>query len=105
MTGYPSIDKPWLKYYTEKTINATLPECTIYDYLWENNKDYQSNIALNYFDRKITYGEVFANIDKATKMFKDRDEYGEHIKKTEKNENANNNNKEKSKKDNINNKK
>ncbi len=69
MTGYPSIDKPWLKYYTEETINATLPECTIYEYLWENNKDYQSNIALNYFDRKITYGEVFANIDNATKGY------------------------------------
>lgn len=69
MTGYPSIDKPWLKYYTEETINATLPECTIYEYLWENNKDHQSNVALNYFDRKITYGEVFANIDKATKGY------------------------------------
>ena len=68
-TGFPSVDQPWLKYYTEKAINATLPECTIYEYLWENNKDYQSNIALNYFDRKITYGEVFANIDKATKSY------------------------------------
>lgn len=69
MTSYPSIDKPWLKYYTEEAINATLPECTIYEYLWENNKDYQSNVALNYFDRKITYGEVFANIEKATKSY------------------------------------
>ena len=69
MTGYPSIDKPWLKYYTEEAINATLPECTIYEYLWESNKDYQSNVALNYFDRKITYGEVFENIGKATKSY------------------------------------
>ncbi|MBQ7379449.1 MAG: acyl--CoA ligase [Clostridia bacterium] len=69
MTGYPSIDKPWLKYYTEEAINATLPECTIYEYLWENNKDYPNNVALNYFDRKITYGEVFANINKATKSY------------------------------------
>ena len=69
VTGYPSIDKPWLKYYTEEAINATLPECTIYEYLWESNKDYQSNVALNYFDRKITYGEVFENIDKATRSY------------------------------------
>lgn len=69
LTGYPSIDKPWLKYYTEEAIIATLPECTIYEYLWESNKDYQSNVALNYFDRKITYGEVFENIDKATKSY------------------------------------
>jgi len=69
LTGYPSIDKPWLKYYTEETINATLPECTIYEYLWKNNKDYKHNVALNYFDRLITYGEVFANIEKATKSY------------------------------------
>lgn len=69
LTGYPSVDKPWMKYYTEEAINAKLPECTIYEYLWENNKDHQSNVALNYFDRKITYGEVFANIDKATKSY------------------------------------
>jgi len=69
MTGYPSVDKPWLKYYSAEAINAPLPECTIYEYLWENNKDYQRNVALNYFDRKITYGEVFANIDKACKSF------------------------------------
>ena len=69
LTGYPSIDKPWLKYYTEEAINAKMPECTIYEYLWENNKDYQKNVALNYFDSKITYGEVFANIEKATKAY------------------------------------
>ena len=26
MTGYPSIDKPWLKYSSEEAINAPLPE-------------------------------------------------------------------------------
>lgn len=66
LTGYPSIDKPWLKYYTEEAINTKLPECTIYDYLWENNRNYQQNIALNYFDRKISYGELFENIKQAT---------------------------------------
>lgn len=69
LTGYPSIDKPWLKYYTEEVINAKLPECSIYEYLWENNKEYCDNVALNYFDRKITYGEVFTNIDMATKSY------------------------------------
>jgi len=29
LTGYPSIDKPWLKYYSEAAINAPLPECTV----------------------------------------------------------------------------
>lgn len=69
LTGYPSIDKPWLKYYSEEAINAPLPECTIYEYLWENNKDHLDDVALNYFDRKITYGVLFENIEKAAKAF------------------------------------
>lgn len=69
LTGYPSIDKPWLKYYSEEAINAKLPECTIYEYLWGNNKDHLDDVALNYFDRKITFGEMFENIEKAAKSF------------------------------------
>ena len=69
LTGYPSIDKPWLKYYSEEAINAPLPEYTIYEYLWENNKDHLDDIALIYFGKKITYGELFENIDKAARAF------------------------------------
>ena len=39
LTGYPSIDKPWLKYYSEEAINAPLPECTIYEYLFIEHVD------------------------------------------------------------------
>ena len=70
MTGYPSIDKPWLKYYSEAAINAPLPECTAYDFLWEQNKSHLEDTALIYFDRKITYRELFKNIDNAVKAFK-----------------------------------
>ena len=28
-TGYPSIDKPWLKYYSDEAINAKLPNCSM----------------------------------------------------------------------------
>lgn len=69
LTGYPSIDKPWLKYYSEEAINAPLPECTIYEYLYENNKDYPSDIAINYLGRKISYKELFENIDKTAAAF------------------------------------
>ena len=62
LTGYPSIDKPWLKYYSEEAINAPLPECTIYEYMYDNNKDYPNDIAINYLGRKITYHQLFENI-------------------------------------------
>lgn len=69
ITGYPSIDKPWLKYYSEEAINAPLPEKTLYQYIYDNNKDYTSNTALNYFGRKISYAGLFDNIEKAAKAF------------------------------------
>lgn len=69
LTGYPSIDKPWMKYYSEDAINTPLPEGTIYEYLWENNKDYLNDVAVIYFGRKITYNELFENIDKAARAF------------------------------------
>ena len=67
LTGYPSIDKPWLKYYSEEAISAPLPECTIYEYLWENNKDHLDDIAIIYFNRKITYADLFNNISRCEK--------------------------------------
>ena len=69
MIGYPSIDKPWMKYYSDKIINSSSPECTIYEYLEKKNKDYPSDIALIYPGRKITYRELFKNIDKTAAAF------------------------------------
>ena len=69
MTGYPSIDKPWLKYYSEEAINTPLPECTIYEYLLENNKDHLDDIAIIYFNRKIKYKQLFDAIDRAASVF------------------------------------
>lgn len=69
MTGYPSIDKPWLKYYTEEAINVPMPEGSIFDFLYERNKAHLDDTALDYFGRKITYKTLFENIEKAAKGF------------------------------------
>ena len=69
LTGYASIDKPWLKYYSEEAINTPVPECTVYEYLWASNKDYLDRVALCYFDKKITFAEMFENIEKAARAF------------------------------------
>ena len=66
ITGYPSIDKPWLNYYTDKMINTPIPECSIYEFLYNNNKDYPQQIAINYFGREITFAELFKNIETTT---------------------------------------
>ena len=62
LTGYPSIDKPWLKYYDTALTEEDIPECSAYQMLYENNKDYLTDTALLYFNRKITYQELFSKI-------------------------------------------
>ncbi len=66
-TGYPSKDKPWMKYYSEETINAPLPECTVYELLWKNNRNNPDDTALIYFDSKISYRRLFEQIEQAAR--------------------------------------
>lgn len=63
MTGYPSKDKPWLKYYTEEAVVASLPECTMYEYILNQNRDNLDRVAMNYYGANTTYGEMFQRID------------------------------------------
>lgn len=69
LTGYPSIDKPWLKYYREEDIKIPLPKMKMYDYVFEKNKDRLSAIALDYYGTRITYQEFFEKIQKAAAFF------------------------------------
>ena len=68
-TGYPSVDKPWLKYYREEAINAPLPPGSMYEYIYENNKGNLDDTALVYFNTKITYRTLFEEVDKAKIAF------------------------------------
>lgn len=65
--GYPSIDKPWLKYYDELYMMQDIPQMTVYDYLVTSNKEYLNRTALSYFGRKIKFNELFENIEKTAK--------------------------------------
>ena len=47
LTGYPSIDRPWLKYYTEEQINAPLPHMTAYEYLKQQNAERLDYLAID----------------------------------------------------------
>lgn len=66
-TGFPSIDKPWLKYYSKEAIESDIPEGSMYNFLYENNKDHLEANAINYFGRKITYRALFEEIEKVAK--------------------------------------
>lgn len=69
ITGYPSVDKPWLKYYSEELISGTIPEMRVFDLMYSRNQSYPNDIALNYFNNKISYSELFDNIHKTAKSF------------------------------------
>ncbi len=63
LTGYPSIDKPWLKYYSEEAINAPLPECTMYEAAYSGNEDHLDKVIFEFYGRKITAKQFFDRVD------------------------------------------
>lgn len=67
LTGYPSIDKPWLKYYDKRPEDIVYPKKTLYQFVWDNNKEYLDDIVFQYFDKKINYRTFFENVDKVAK--------------------------------------
>lgn len=64
LTGYPSIDKPWLKYYAEDKREFSLPNCSVYDYMIKSNSDNLGATALDYFGKEISYHELIGKIDR-----------------------------------------
>lgn len=68
ITGYPSIDKPWLKYYSDEEINAEIPQGTIYNQIYENNIKFPHDIALLYFGKRITYKTMFKKTEHVAKV-------------------------------------
>ncbi len=54
---------PWYKFYQKKERNIEVPNVSLYEYLKEKNKDNMNSIALNYFNRKITFSSFFNEIN------------------------------------------
>ena len=70
MTGFASIDKPWLKFYDEAGIDVELPKMSAYNYLVENNKNRINNYALNFYGNRITYKDLFLKINEVEQAFR-----------------------------------
>lgn len=71
LTGYPHIDKPWLKYYDEKIINTKEPETNLTNYLKEKTKENRSLLAHTYYKNNMTFDELFDKVDTASKILTD----------------------------------
>ena len=65
MKGYPSIDKPWLKYFDEDAFNLNNKQKrTVFEELCVNNSDNLSDLAIEFFGSKINFKQFLNNIDK-----------------------------------------
>ncbi|MBE6150564.1 MAG: acyl--CoA ligase [Firmicutes bacterium] len=69
-TGYASIDKPWLKYYSESQILANSEQMTCYEALVERVNKTPNAIAIEYFGNKITFRDLLKNVDKVACAYK-----------------------------------
>lgn len=69
-TGYRSIDKDWLSYYSEEALKINYPKMTMYEYMMNKNRNYMDDVALRYFNKNITYKKFDNEINKAVRSFK-----------------------------------
>ena len=69
LTGKASIDKPWLKFYPEELRNMETPVITVEKFLRAKNPD-ENKIAFEYYGNKITWKELWEEVDKAAKSLK-----------------------------------
>ena len=69
MTGRPSIDRPWMKYYPEMIRNIQIPECTLWDYL-KSNCPGEDVAAIHYYGNDILWSTVFEQAEAAAYSLK-----------------------------------
>lgn len=63
--GKLSLDKNWLKKYTDKELSIKIPHMKIYDYMMKDNLNHFNDKAIVYFGKSITY----KNLDKKINAF------------------------------------
>lgn len=69
MTGFASVDRPWLQYYSKEAVNGTLPKMLISDYMLNQTKHCPNAVAIDYFGRKITHNELRMRILETARAF------------------------------------
>ena len=65
-TGYPHIDRPWMKYYEGLWIPDEEPNTNMADFLKTKNEDRGNLYAEEYYGKKVTYDEFFDQINTAS---------------------------------------
>ena len=61
-TGYPSVDRPWLKYYKDVSLNVTDNYQSAWDLIYQSNVNNRNDVALIYYGNSITYGRLIDEV-------------------------------------------
>ena len=61
---------PWDKFYQKKDRKIEVPNLSIYEYLKETAKGHEKSLALNYFNRKLSFANLFSEIDLCARALK-----------------------------------
>ena len=69
-TGYPSVDRPWNSFYSNRQIRNIETKRTVYDCLFGLNKDHMDMPAIGYMGRNYTYCELKDSVDRTACAFK-----------------------------------
>lgn len=67
--GKASIEKPWMKYYTEFDGDLSKTKKTLYRYFVDETKKDGDLIAINYFGKRYTYRQMLYEIDRIADCF------------------------------------
>ncbi len=65
----PSVEKPWLRFFTAEDLATPLPELSLYDYLKQTSRDRMDANAVNYYGRRFTFTRFFQEADRAAAAF------------------------------------
>ncbi len=71
ITGYPHIDKPWMKWYRQRDIDCStfsLPKMNIVEYLKKTNIKNFSQLSSMYYGMQKTYDEFIYNCNLSSKV-------------------------------------
>lgn len=69
LTGKPSVDRPWMKYYPKEVSMLQVPPCTLGQYMMGVCPG-MDVVAIDYYDTKITWGEMMGEVEPIAKALK-----------------------------------
>ena len=68
--GKKNKNHPWDKFYKKNERTIEVPNVSLYEYLKECNENNMNSIAINYFNKKITFQQFFDEIDICAKALR-----------------------------------